>query len=124
MTVTATVDAREPAPGRAQALRDDVQQWLYVTSTGKSAAGKGRAELAAWFASLPDDEETRGKVSAIETLVPAPANVPPSHRVEHYEQRKATQVRLLPLDGTAILAEGGSAVTAVDGGDPSMGELV
>ena len=78
MTVTATADARGPGPDRAVALRDDVLQWLYRTSTGKYPDGKPRAELVDWFAALPDDKETHGKVSAVEAILLAPANVPPS----------------------------------------------
>ena len=124
MTVTATADARGPGPDRAVALRDDVLQWLYRTSTGKYPDGKPRAELVDWFAALPDDKETHGKVSPVKARLPAPANVPPSHRVEYYERRKAPRVRILADDGAAILAEDGSAATAVDGNDPSKGELV
>ena len=118
------VDARGPGLDRAAALRDDVLRWLYRTSTGKSADGQARTELAEWFAALPDNEETRGRISAIEEMLTATANVPPSHRVEYRERRKARRGRLLKFDGTVLLAEDGSQVTAVDGYDPVKGELV
>ena len=65
-------------PGWAGALREEVLQWLFWTSTSQSFAGRSRGELAAWFEALPDSEETRGKVSAVEAILLAPANVPPS----------------------------------------------
>ena len=80
-----TADARGPGLDRAAALRNDVLRWLYQTSTSKSADGQARTELAEWFAALPDNEETCGRISAIEEMLTATANVPPSHRVEYRE---------------------------------------